>query len=172
MWLSALANSGAREDALVRIHRTGGTTMALTSADLAHRPAATCASSATVEQAARIMAERNVGSVVVVDDDRQPVGIVTDRDLVIRSLAAGDEPGKAVRDVMTHELASVAESSSPLDAARQMALRGCRRLPVVSDDTGRVIGVVAADDLLEGATEQIEAISRCLAPMRRGLVVR
>lgn len=146
--------------------------MSTTAGDLASRPAATCRSADTVEQVARVMSERNVGSVVVVDDDRRPIGMITDRDLVLRVLSQGRDGSLGVAEAMTREVATVTESASPLDAARQMMVRSCRRLPVVSDDTGRVVGVISADDVLNRASEEVDAITHCLAPRRRQLLTR
>jgi CBS domain-containing protein len=112
------------------------------------------------------MSEHDVGSIVVVGDDDRLLGIVTDRDLVVRALAAGKTPDLPIAAVMSHEVASVADDAAPEDAARQMAVRMCRRLPVV-DGEGRVLGVVSADDLVRHDARILEHLGLLLTPERR-----
>jgi signal-transduction protein with cAMP-binding, CBS, and nucleotidyltransferase domain len=133
--------------------------------EFASRPAIACPAPTPLVQVARIMHERNVGAVVVIDHDRHAVGIVTDRDLALRGLARGLLPDAPVDEVMSHEVVAVGERADALDAARQMAIRGCRRLPVVSED-GVVVGMVTADDLLERAGEEVDPVVRALVAGR------
>jgi CBS domain-containing protein len=101
---------------------------------------------AAVDEVARLMRARHVGAVLVVDDGR-PVGIVTDRDLVVRLLADGGNPSAPVRAVMTRELV-VAQIDDDIDHAFfTMRRYGIRRLPIV-DGGGTIVGMVALDDLL------------------------
>ena len=98
-----------------------------------------------VRAVAEIMRERNVGSVVLVDDEGSPVGFVTDRDLAVSVLADGrdaEEPaiGHATTPVVTGSIAMGVE-----DAAELMVNHGIRRLPVLDGD--RLIGIVTLDDL-------------------------
>jgi CBS domain-containing protein len=144
--------------------------MTLLVGDLASRPPATCRPHDTVQSAARIMAQRNVGSVVVVDDDRCAVGMLTDRDLVLRVVAPGHALDTPVVAVMSTDVVTIPDTATVLDAARQMMSRSCRRLPVVDEATGHVRGVISADDVLNRTGEEIDAINHCLAPMRRHLV--
>lgn len=132
---------------------------------IASSPAVTAPSDAPLSRVARTMSEHNVGCVVVVDDGGHLVGIVTDRDLAIRSL--GRELGHEahVSEVMTREVASVLANASTLDAARQMATRGCRRLPVL-DDQGNVLGVLSLDDIYRAEGEVMEQINRVLGVER------
>lgn len=124
-------------------------------------PAVTCPTDAPIAQVARAMGEHGIGCLVVVDGDHRLAGIVTDRDLVLR--AVGRELGSdtPVSEVMTHEVASVLEHASMLDAVSQMAVRGCRRLPVV-DAHGEVRAVVAFDDIHRAAGELLEQIDGVL----------
>ena len=112
------------------------------------------------------MVENDIGAVVIVDPEDRPIGIVTDRDLTLRSLARGLKPSAPVHDVMSHEVASIIESAGLVDAARQMGLRRCRRLPVLDGD-GRIVGVVSTDDLLEQADDEFAGIVRAVGPQRR-----
>jgi signal-transduction protein with cAMP-binding, CBS, and nucleotidyltransferase domain len=140
--------------------------MASNSGDLASHPPVVCRSQDSVASVARVMVAHDVGCVVVVDEDERPIGIVTDRDLAVRVLARGLPGATEVASVMTHGVATVAQSASPMVAARQMALRGCRRLPVVSDAYGHVVGVVSADDLLREDSEELDAIARTTSVVR------
>ncbi len=109
-------------------------------------PAVLISESAPISQAARVMAENQIGCVVVIDDDRTMTGIVTDRDLVLRGLATDKGPDTPVSAVMSRDVVSVASHASSLDAARQMAVREVRRLPIVAED-GQILGVISIDDL-------------------------
>jgi CBS domain-containing protein len=107
-------------------------------------------------EVARIMRDRHVGAVVVVDGTR-PVGIVTDRDLAVRVLASG-VADPAVKDVMTPEPVVAHRGSGLADAAQIMREHGVRRLPVVGDD-GALVGLVALDDLLALLGEELASLA-------------
>lgn len=99
----------------------------------------------TVSEAARMMAEFDVGDLIVLDDESNVVGIVTDRDMVVRGLAADLSPIATVADVMTTNVIGVAPDS-PTDHAIALIIDAAvRRLPVV--DEGRLVGVVSLGDL-------------------------
>lgn len=99
---------------------------------------------ATVRQAAELMREHDVGDLVVVEQGRL-VGIVTDRDLVVRVLAVGGESNDPVGQVATGTPVVVGPDDDIVDAARLMATHAVRRLPVVRD--GEVVGIVSLGDL-------------------------
>jgi len=110
-------------------------------------PVVTIQPKQSIHDAARMMRDRHVGAVVVVDDDR-PVGIVTDRDIVVRGIIEGRDPNTTpVRDVMSGN-PTVARSDQKIDDA-VIAIRtaGVRRLPIVNA-AGKVIGIVTLDDLV------------------------
>jgi signal-transduction protein with cAMP-binding, CBS, and nucleotidyltransferase domain len=130
------------------------------------RDPAICHREVSLRQVARVMREQEVGSVIVVDDDLRPIGVVTDRDIVVRGVAASLSPDDEVHHVMSHEPACVAQDADFVDAARQMAVRRCRRLPVVDGPTGKVVGIVTLDDLLFEAGDALEVIVRLLADER------
>jgi CBS domain-containing protein len=116
--------------------------------------------------AARRMRERHVGSLVVVDETgggRVPVGILTDRDIVV-AVVAGELDARALTagEVMSAELASVRPEDSLADALRLMRRRGIRRLPVVSD-AGVLAGIVTLDDVLERVAEQLADAVRAIS---------
>lgn len=114
---------------------------------LLRRPVCTLPPEASCQEAAQLMRDEDVGCVVVSQDDR-PLGIATDRDLVVRVMAAGRDPAKTrLRDVMSGEpvfLASVRGLDQVVATMRQQRVR---RIPIVDAD-GRLEGVVALDDLL------------------------
>jgi CBS domain-containing protein len=106
-----------------------------------------CRSTATLADVARLMRDRNVGSVVVLDEIGYLAGIVTDRDLAVRGLGNGCSPDAEVDQVMTRDVATVTLHTDASDAGALMARRMVRRLPVV-DEQAHVCGIVALDDLL------------------------
>jgi CBS domain-containing protein len=100
----------------------------------------------TLQEAAAKMKSLNVGSLPVCEGDR-PIGIVTDRDIVVRAIAEGRDPRTArVPEVMTAEVVSVPETADVKDAARLMKDRQIRRI-VVIDPNKRVVGIVSLGDI-------------------------
>ncbi|WP_019137590.1 CBS domain-containing protein [Cellulomonas massiliensis] len=117
--------------------------MPRTVADVMTADPVTLPLTATVREAAELMRERDIGDVVLVQDDGG-CAIVTDRDLVVRVLAVGGSAHDPVGQVAS--TAATVEPSTPLEeAARLMAQDAVRRLPVVHD--GRIVGVVSLGDL-------------------------
>lgn len=100
-----------------------------------------------VVDAARIMAEEDIGSIPVVDGDQILAGMITDRDIALRVVAEGRDPQTTrVAEIATTQV-SPAYPDEPLDEAlEQMAYRQVRRLPVIEDD--RVIGILAQADIV------------------------
>ncbi|MDD5299742.1 MAG: CBS domain-containing protein [Gallionella sp.] len=112
----------------------------------------------TVLETARLMRQHHVGDVVVVDDRggvRVPVGIVTDRDLVVEVMAPELDPAAITAgDIMVPELVTMKENTGVFEAIRYMRAKGVRRLPVV-DESGGLVGILALDDLLELLAEEL-----------------
>jgi len=122
---------------------------------------------ATVGAAAKLMRENHVGSIVVVEQmnggKRLPVGIVTDRDLVVEVLAPGlDAETITVGDIMAAELVTVRENEGLLETMEIMRYKGVRRIPVV-DDAGQLIGIASIDDLLEVLAEEMTELAKIVA---------
>jgi CBS domain-containing protein len=125
----------------------------------------------TLQTAARRMKQLDVGALVVCDDDRL-VGIVTDRDIVVRSTAEGASPAEAdVRSAMTPQVIECCQDDELEEAATRMAHSAVRRL-VVLDASRKLIGVLSVDDialrspaLAGGIVEHVRAPER---PVRRG----
>lgn len=100
----------------------------------------------TIQDAARRMRDANVGALPVGDND-QLIGLVTDRDIVVRGVAEGKADGNAtVRDVLTDDLTFCFEDDDVDDAANLMADRQVRRLPVLSVDK-KLVGMLALADI-------------------------
>jgi CBS domain-containing protein len=118
---------------------------------------------ATVLHAAMLMRQYHVGDVVVVKklkDKIVPVGIVTDRDLVIEVVATElDCNVITVGDIMVTSLTVVKDSASVLEALHLMTSKGVRRLPVI-DGSGNLIGIVTLDDLLLLFAKEIGLVSK------------
>jgi CBS domain-containing protein len=111
------------------------------------KPVVTASAQMTVDQAARAMRSGNVGALVVVNAGR-PVGMLTDRDVVVEVVAKGMDPDTVlVGDVMRRRPITIREDLGIFDAARVFAKTGVRRLPVVTR-TGVLVGVIAVDDLI------------------------
>lgn len=122
--------------------------------DIMTTPVRVISADATVQDTAKKLDDENVGALPVCDGD-QMIGIVTDRDIVIRSTSAGQEPGKvSVRDVMTSPVIYGFDDQSIEEAAAIMKQNYIRRLPVVDRDQHRLVGMVTADDLMIDAPER------------------
>lgn len=121
----------------------------------------------SVTEAAQLMRSHHVGDLMVVEvrnGRKYPVGIVTDRDIVVEVVAAGVNPDAlTVGDIMGPELAAVHEHEGLYETIHTMRARGVRRMPVV-DREGGLVGIVTLDDLLnllaEEMTEMAKLVSR------------
>lgn len=121
---------------------------------------------------ARLMRDHHVGSVMVVDEDaqgiRRPIGILTDRDLVVGVLAQTDRQLHLVRvdDVMTLNPVTAKETDDLSDTLMSMRANGIRRVPVVSDE-GALVGVLSFDNLLDYIEDQVSDLARLVTRERR-----
>jgi signal-transduction protein with cAMP-binding, CBS, and nucleotidyltransferase domain len=103
-------------------------------------------SAMSIGDAARAMRERDLGDVIVVDDQSALCGIVTDRDIVVRAVADDRNPSEVrLGDICSRDLTTVDASASVKDAVKLMRERALRRLPVV--EHGRPVGIVSLGDL-------------------------
>jgi len=119
-----------------------------------------------VTRAAQLMREKHVGYLVVVELDplARPVGVLTDRDIVIGVVARGVDPkAVCVGDVMTVDPITVREADSVEAALKKMREFGVRRLPVVNDRR-ELVGILAIDDVLQfiagGAQDVVNTIRK------------
>ena len=120
--------------------------------------------------AARLLARHNLGALPVCDYEGHLQGIVTDRDIIIRCVAADQDPKRVpVQDIMTRELKTVEPSEDVRSAARRMATCQIRRLPVV--DNGQVMGMVSLGDLATSHRCEMEA-AEALSEISENIVRR
>lgn len=137
--------------------------------NIIHRSVVTAVGHETVRAAAWRMAESDVGTVVVVDeDDGTPAGIVTDRDITVRCLGRGLDPDQArLSEIMSRPVHLVYEHV-PLDQAlARMAAVGTRRL-VVTGERNRIAGILCLDDALQTLAGEVESIGRIVAAQGAG----
>ncbi len=102
-------------------------------------------SSSSIREAASQMKKLNVGSIPVCDSSNRPVGIVTDRDIVVRNVSEGMDCNTSVDNVMSKNLITVSPDTDIHEAANIMADNQIRRLPVV--DNNQIIGMLSIGDL-------------------------
>ena len=125
---------------------------------------------ASISEAVNLLRNYHVGDVVVVEKvggKNHPIGILTDRDIVVEILAKDvDVSSITVGDVMSLKLVTVTEQTSLLDTLESMRQHGIRRLPVV-DGTGVLVGIITLDDLLELFAEQITKIASLMKNEQR-----
>lgn len=131
--------------------------------DICTCQAAHCTRDETVQGAALMMRRLHVGDLIVVDQfdgSSMPVGIVTDRDIVVSVIAPGLDPESLqVGDIMSEDLLTAHETDDVYETIERMRLRGIRRVPVI-DAQGGLAGIVSADDLLEFLAEEMGQLSR------------
>jgi len=106
----------------------------------------------TIVEVSKLMRRHHVGDVVVIEPGEGgnvPIGILTDRDLVMEILAQDLSPDAVtVGDIMSEEIVTAREDDSIWDTLQRMRIKGVRRVPVV-DARGGLVGILALDDLLE-----------------------
>ncbi len=111
-----------------------------------------CTPETTALALARLMRERHVGDVVVVEDaqgDRTPIGVVTDRDIVVEVLGRERDPAKiSAREIMRKPVVIARTTEDAAQAIERMRAHGVRRIPVM-DEQGKLSGIVCLDDLLK-----------------------
>jgi CBS domain-containing protein len=120
----------------------------------------------SIPEAAQLMRQYHVGDLVVVDEvdgRRVPVGIVTDRDIIIEIIAKSLNMDEfSVGDIMGPQLISVREDEGVFETIRLMRAKGIRRIPVVNQEGG-LEGIVSADDILDLLAEEMAELAK-LAP--------
>jgi len=133
---------------------------------------ATCTPDTTIAAAARLMVSADCGAIPVIGEtDERPVGVITDRDMVVRALAQDRGPELRVRDCMTSPAITVTEDASLHEVITLLEQRQIRRVIVVAED-GRCVGIIAQADIAEHASrdtagELLHEISRPLSAAER-----
>ena len=109
----------------------------------------------TVKKAAKLMKETKVGSLLVLDDEGDLEGIVTEMDIVNKTVAEGVDPTEVtVKDIMSFPVHTISGDKNVLECAETMSKRNIRRLPVMSGD--KIIGVITENDVLELSPKLIQ----------------
>jgi signal-transduction protein with cAMP-binding, CBS, and nucleotidyltransferase domain len=131
--------------------------------EICKRSVVTCGRDASALELARLMREHRVGDVVVVDEQdgaSTPIGIVTDRDLVVEVMADGVDPDMLRADEMiVGELVTVLDTELVYDAIWHMRRKGVRRLPVL-DAHGHLAGILTADDVTRFLAQELTEVAR------------
>jgi CBS domain-containing protein len=126
------------------------------------RPVATLSAKATCAEAARSMRRQNIGSIVVIEEDGMPIGIVTDRDLAMRLVADERDAGSVTVDRVMSAFPAFSNPHRDLRAAIDVMLEmGVRRLPAVNAK-GQVVGILSLDDILVDLAGQMGKIKALL----------
>lgn len=138
--------------------------------DLMNPSAVTVEPASSAALAARLISRHNVGALPVCGPDRRLRGMVTDRDIVLRCVAAEEDPAQTpVRDIMTRSCATVSPGDDCREATRLMARHQVRRLPVV--EGGRLVGVISLSDLARSGRFDMEA-AQALSEISENIIVR
>ncbi len=114
----------------------------------------TATSSTSLREVAELMREGDMGAVPIVDDGKL-IGIVTDRDIVVRAVAQGKEPATAVGEAMTRELFTVTPEDFVFEAVRLMGDKQVRRIPVVGSQ-GELAGIISMADVALETEDELE----------------
>ena len=117
----------------------------------------------TAKDAAAFMLSADTGSIPVCEDDKV-VGMITDRDIAVRGIAAGKGPDCSVRDLMSKDIVCARDTDDADDIAAKMSAAQVRRLPVLDADD-KLVGMVSLGDLAretsgESAHQALEGVSR------------
>jgi signal-transduction protein with cAMP-binding, CBS, and nucleotidyltransferase domain len=125
--------------------------------DVMSSPTVTVDENATVNKVAQLMAKHEYGCIIVTTKDDKPLGIITERDLVVRVLAKNLKPdGVKTRKVMTSPLITIEPDATMTDAAKRMSRLDIRRLAVIYK--GKLVGVVTGRDILNVMPELLETM--------------
>lgn len=126
-----------------------------------------CLPTAKVREAARLMADNDCGCIPVVEDEKSKrlVGVITDRDIAMRAVAAGHDGASDVADIMSHPIASILDTASVEECLRFMETNQLRRAPVV-DPSGCLVGIVAQADVAQ--TQRSDQVCTLLREVSQG----
>lgn len=131
--------------------------------ELCNRDVVTATRETSILDAARLMRDHHVGSLIIVETNEsriEPVGILTDRDIIIEVIAKSvGIDAVTVGDVMSYALLKVSEDESIFETAQRMRSRGVRRIPVITNQ-GALAGILAFDDILVLLSEELSLLTK------------
>lgn len=129
----------------------------------------------TISQAAKLMRQHHVGDVLVIEKKHgklEPIGIVTDRDVVVEIVAPGLDPNViTVGDIMQPNLFTTKEDAGVFDAIKLMTSKGIRRLPVVKKD-GELVGIITLDDLFLMMAKEFCSFAELLTKQQKNEAIK
>ena len=116
----------------------------------------------TLYDAAKKMWEENVGTVVIVDEEETPIGIVTDRDVAMKGVALFEPTWAPLREMMAQDIVVLNQDRDLFEAARMMFEQGIRRIPIVDED-GKLAGIISFDDIMMIFGQEISHLAGAVA---------
>ena len=138
--------------------------------DLMNPSVVTIEPTSSAALAARIISRHNVGALPVCGEDRRLRGMVTDRDIVLRCIAAEEDPAQTpVRDIMTRGCATVSPGDDCRKATQLMSAHQVRRLPVV--ENGKLVGMISLSDVARSGRFDLEA-AQALCEISENIIIR
>jgi len=135
--------------------------------DVCIRDVVVASKNITVREAALLMRRNHVGDLVITEenaDGRQiPVGIVTDRDIVLSVIATALDPAVyTVGDLVARDLVTVSEDQGVFESIQHMRMNGVRRMPVV-DRQGGLVGIISVDDVVQLLSEEMISLAKLIS---------
>jgi len=131
--------------------------------DVMSSPVVTSKDDATINEIAQKLRKHNIGSVVIINKAREPIGIVTERDIIRRVLAEKKNPSSTMaKDVMSAPIESVTVGVTLEDTAKLMVEKRIKKLCVV-DAEGKTIGVITEGDIVKNASYLIDVLKEIIA---------
>lgn len=138
--------------------------------DIMNKSVVTIEPSSSAALAARLISRYNIGALPVCGQDKKLRGMVTDRDIVLRCVAAEDDPAQTlVRDIMTRNCATVSPGDDCQAVSQVMSTQQVRRLPVVNE--GKLVGIVSLADLARSNRLDMEA-AKALSEISENVIKR
>lgn len=130
--------------------------------EVVNREVITISPSSPVSEAAHMMMNEDIGALVITDAESKPVGMITDRDIVVSVIAEGMSPdGVTVEEIMSRNLITVDEDTDIFEMLRLLSENSVRRLPVTR--LGRLTGIVSVDDLIVIVATELVNVAMALS---------
>jgi signal-transduction protein with cAMP-binding, CBS, and nucleotidyltransferase domain len=130
--------------------------------EVINRNVVTVSPTAALSEAAYLMMNEDIGALVVVDGDARPIGIVTDRDLVVSAMAEGINPDEiTVEEIMTKDPVTVDEETDLFEMLSVLSENSIRRLPVTRGI--KLVGIVSVDDLIVVVATELVNLAMALS---------